>query len=101
MKVVLVLRVIVLTVVYCGLCLLPYGCRTWVVPLCCNGPHCKAGELLGQALSQELPLAVVKSPSNWGGRKQNINDEGLLSSPLSGLTFCRGHPRQVHFAIES
>lgn len=65
MKVVLVLRggwlccKVVCTVV---LCLLPYGCRTWVIPLCCKGPYCKAGKLLGQAFSHKLSLAVVNPP---------------------------------------
>lgn len=82
-------------------CLLLYGCGTWLIPLGCKGLYCKAGELLGQALSHKLSLAVVKCRPNWSGRIQHVNEEELLSTPLSGLAFCYGHLRQVHFEIES
>lgn len=55
MKVVLVLRVIVLTVVYCGLCLLPYGCRTWVYPYVVRVLTAKLASCWAKPLARSCP----------------------------------------------
>ena len=67
--------------------LLPYVCSAWVIPPCCEGPYCTAGELLGQALSYKLPLAVVKSPPKVGRKGTAYQWRGIAEQPFVWFSF--------------